>query len=159
MKKGLSLTEILIAMSIAITILVPVVSMFSTAGRTVQKSIVFSFSTGLARRISQHLMVVPFDEIQEVPLPGISLCNSSEDPFFNPLINFSTSKTGQKSITQTDLPDFFKFLALYDFRYALSVSNVSFGDGDEIKSVAIIITWRENGKDMLYQTHVYIPSM
>lgn len=159
MKKGISLTEILIAMSIALTILVPVINMFSSAGKRVQKGIIFSFAAGLARRISQHLMVMPYDEIQDVPLPGISLCDSSTDPYFNPLLNFSDNATGQKSINQTDLPELFNFLALYDFRYALSVSTVSFGDGDEIKSVAIIISWRENGKDMLYQTHVYIPSL
>lgn len=159
MKKGLSLTEIMIAMSIAVTVLVPVISMFSNAGRTVQKSMIFSFSAGLARRISQHLMVIPFDEIQEVPLPGVSLCDSPDDRFFNPLLNFSTSQSGLKRITYSDLPEFYKFLALYDFRYAISVSNVSFGAGDEIKSCAIMITWQENGKDMLYQTHVYIPSL
>lgn len=159
MKRGLSLTEVMIAMSIAITVLVPVISMFTNAGRTVQKTVVFSFAGGLARRISQHLMVIPFDEIQEVPLPGISLCDSPDDRFFNPLLNFSSNSSGEKRITFEDMPAFYNFLALYDFRYAISVSNVSFGAGDEIKSCGVMITWQENGKDMIYQTHVYIPSL
>ncbi|MEW6710746.1 MAG: hypothetical protein AB1403_13045 [Candidatus Riflebacteria bacterium] len=158
MKKGLSLTEIMIAMSIAITVLVPVISMFSSAGRSVQKSTIFNFATGLGRKISQHLLVIPFDEIQEIPLPGISLCDSPDDQFFSPFLNFSNDKTGLKRINQNDLPDLYSFLNLYDFHYALSVSNVSFGSGDEMKSVSILVTWVENGKDMIYQTHAYIPS-
>ena len=159
MKRAITLTEILIAMSIAITVLVPVVSMFGTAGRAIQKSTIFSFATGLARRISQHLMVIPFEDIQEVSLPGIAVADGTDDPFFNPLINFETTSAGEKKISAENFPELHGFLTLHDFRYSLSVSNVSFGKGDEIKDVGILITWQENGKDMMYRTHVFVPSI
>lgn len=158
-RSGLSLTEILIAISIGLAILVPVIAMFTSSGRAVQKSTIFSFATGLSRCISQHLMVKHFDEIQEVPLPGLTLYDAPDDGIFNPLLNFSKDETGVKRINLKDMPKLHAFLRQYDFRYALSVSNVSFGVGDEIKSVAILVTWQENGKDMLYQSHVYIPSL
>jgi hypothetical protein len=133
--------------------------MFSTSGNLVQKTHNLGFAAGLARRISQHLMAMPFEDIQEIPLPGITLCDSSDDTFFNPMFNFSDSSAGAKRITTEDLPTFYNYLKKFDFSYSLSVSNVSFGDGDEIKDVGIIITWKESGKDLLYKTNVYIPSL
>ncbi len=159
MRRGLSLTEIIIALAIAVMVMVPVTSMFSTSGQQVQKSRNFSFAAGLARRISQHLVAMPFDNIVEVPLPGVALHDSADDVFFNPLVNFSTSQSGVKKITASDMPALYDFLVQNDFKYALSVSNVSFGAGDEIKSVSILITWKEAGRNMIYRTHVYVSSV
>lgn len=158
-RRALSLTEIMIALTIAVMVMVPVTSMFSTSGHQVQKSRNFSFAAGLARRISQHLMIMPFEEITEVPLPGMGLCDAPDDGIFNPLVNFSSNQTGIKRIKAADFPTLYEFLNQNDFRYALSVSNVSFGAGDEIKSVAIMITWKEAGKDMIYRTHIYVSSV
>lgn len=158
-KSGLSLTEIMIAVTIAATVMIPVMSMFSTSGQAVQKTRNFSFASSLARRISQHLMAMEFNDIQDVPLPGVPLCDSPGDIFFNPMLNFSGNQSGLKKITGTDMPEFYAYLNQYGFRYSLSVSNVSFGVGDEIKSVAIQITWNETGKDMIYRAHVYVVSL
>lgn len=158
-KAGLSLIEIMIAIAIASTVMIPVMSMFSNSGQMIQKTRNFSFATSLARRISQHMMALPFEDVQEVPLPGIPLCDSADDPYFNPLINFTNNKDGQKRIKSDDLPAFYLYLNQFEFRYSLSVSNVGFGEDDEIKSVAILITWKESGKDMMYRSHAYIPSI
>lgn len=158
-RRALSLTEVMIALTIAVMVMVPVSSMFSTSGGQVMKSRNFSFAAALARRISQHLMAMPFSDINDVPLPGLSLHNATGEIFFNPLLNFSGSQSGVKKITKTDLPTLYDFLVQNDFKYSLSVSNVSFGDGDEIKSIAIMITWKEAGRDMIYRTHVYVSSV
>jgi hypothetical protein len=158
-RSGLTLTEIMIAISMAVVVMIPMMSMFSASGQAVQKTRNFSFASGLARRISQHLMIMPFADVEEVPLPGISLCDAPDDPFFNPFLNFQNDQNGLKRINNTDFPELYGFLNQFDFRYSISVSNVSFGAGDEIKSVAIQITWKEAGKDMIYRTHVYIPSI
>jgi len=158
-KSGMSLLEIVIAMSIAVVIFIPAMNMFSTTGQAVFKTRNFSFANSLARRISQHLMVMPFEDIQEIPLKGIPICDAPKGSFFGPFFNKTGSSAGEKLITQTDMPEFYGYLAKHDFRYALSVSNVSFGDGDEIKSVGIFITWKENDKDMIYRLYVYVPSL
>lgn len=158
-KRALSLTEIMIAISIAVMVMVPVTSMFSTSGQQVQKSRNFSFAAGLARRISQHLLIMAFDDIVEVPLPGQIICDAPDNDFFSPMINFASDQSGIKRIKKADLPVLYDFLDLNGFRYSLSVSNVSFGAGDEIKSVAIMITWKEAGKDLIYRTHVYVSSV
>lgn len=158
-KRALSLPEILIAITIAVTVLVPVTQLFSTSGQSVQKSRNFSFATGLARRISQHLMIMKYKNIIDIPLPGLSLCDAADNVFFSPLFNFSNDQSGVKRITAADMPALYAFLNQFDFKYALSISNVSFGTGDEIKSVAIMITWKESGKDMMYRSYVYVPSI
>ena len=89
----------------------------------------------------------------------MALHDSADDVFFNPLVNFSTSQSGVKKITVSDMPALYDFLVQNDFKYALSVSNVSFGAGDEIKSVSILITWKEAGRNMIYRTHVYVSSV
>jgi prepilin-type N-terminal cleavage/methylation domain-containing protein len=157
--KGFSLTEIMISLAIAVTVLIPVLSMFSTSAQTVQKTLNFSFATSLARRISQHMVAMPFSEIESVPLPGVALYNSADDPYFCPLFNFSDNAAGAININNEDFKEFRNYLQKHDFRYALSVINVNFGDGDEMKSVAIRITWNDSGKDMMYQTNVYIPAI
>ncbi len=157
--KGFSLTEIMISLAIAVTVLIPVLSMFSTSGQMVQKTLNFSFATSLARRISQHMLAKPFSEIESVSLPGVTLYDSVDDPYFDPLFNFSDNAAGAININNEDLKEFRNYLQKHDFRYALSVINVNFGDGDEMKSVAIPITWNDSGKDMMYQTNVYIPAI
>lgn len=158
-RKGLSLSEVIIALAIAVMVMVPVTSMFSSSGQQVQKSRNFSFAAALARRISQHLMIMPFDDIAEVPLPGQAIHDAADDSYFNPLLNFSDNQTGVKRVIAADMPALYNFLVMNDFKYSLSVSNVSFGAGDEIKSVAIMITWKEAGRDMIYRTHVYVSSV
>lgn len=158
-RHALSLTEVMIALTIAVMVMVPVSSMFSTSGNQVLKSRNFSFAAALARRISQHLMIMPFSDILDVPLPGKPLHGVDNDDFFNPLLNFSGSQSGVKKISVADTPDLYEYLEQHDFKYSLSVSNVSFGAGDEIKSIAIMITWKEAGRDMIYRTHVYVSSV
>ncbi len=158
-RTGLSLSEVIIALAIAVMVMVPVTSMFSTSGQQVQKSRNFSFAAALARRISQHLMIIPFDDIVEVPLPGQSIHDAPDDSYFSPLMNFSDDQSGVKRIKAAEMPALYNFLVMNDFKYSLSVSNVSFGVGDEIKSVAIMITWKESGRDMIYRTHVYVSSV
>ena len=158
-RRALSLTEVILALAIAVMVMVPVTSMFSTSGQQVQKSRNFSFAAALARRISQHLLVMPFDEINEVPLPGVAIHDTPDDAFFNPLMNFSDTQSGLQRVTEVDTPVLYGFLVQNDFKYALSVSNVSFGTGDEIKSISILITWKEAGRDMIYRTHVYVSSV
>lgn len=158
-RSGMSLLEIVIAMSIAVVIFVPAMGMFSTTGQAVFKTRNFSFANSVARRISQHLMAIPFEDIQEIPLPGIALCDAPTGTFFGPFYNNTASIAGAKHITQADMADFYGYLANYDFRYSLSVSNVSFGAGDEIKSIGILVTWNENNKDMMYRLYVYVPSL
>ncbi len=158
-RRALSLTEVILALAIAVMVMVPVTSMFSTSGQQVQKSRNFSFAAALARRIPQHLMVMPFDDIVEVPLSVGSIHDSPDDPFFNPIMNFSDSQSGQKRVNAADTPALYDYLVQYDFKYALSVSNVSFGTGDEIKSILILITWKEASRDMIYRTHIYVSSV
>lgn len=155
-KRALSLTEIMIALSIAVMVMVPVTSMFSSSGQQVTKSRNFTFAAGLARRISQHLMIMPFEDIAEVTDQAI--CDAPDNEFFSPLLNFASDQSGIKRIKQADLPTLHGFIDLYDFHYSLSVSNVSFGVGDEIKSIAIMITWKDAGKDLFYRTHVFVSS-
>jgi len=156
---GLSLVEIIIALSIAMTIFIPIMHLFSSSGQVVYKTRNFSFANSLARSISQHLMVLPYENIVEIPLPGIALCDIPDKTFFGPFINFSDNKSGEKRINSKDLPEFHNFLNQYDFRYSLSVSNVSFGAGDEIKNVGILITWIEGGKNLIHRLHVNVPSI
>ena len=156
-RRALSLTEVMIALAIAVMVMVPVTSMFSISGQQVQKSRNFSFAAALARRISQHLMAMPFQDI--VDIPGQSIHDAPDDGFFNPLLNFANDQSGLKRIKAGEMPSLHGFLEMNDFKYALSVSNVSFGDGDEIKSIAIFITWKETGRDMIYRTHIYVSSV
>lgn len=158
-KSGLSLLEIVISISIAVVIFIPAMNMFSTTGQAVFKTRNFSFANSVARRISQHLMAMPFEDIVEIPPPGIALYDSPAGTFFGPFINTSGSSSGEKFITQGNMPEFYSYLAQHDFRYSLSVSNVSFGDGDEIKSVGILVSWIENNKNMMYRLYVYVPSL
>jgi hypothetical protein len=158
-KSGMSLLEIVISISIAVVIFIPAMNMFSTTGQAVFKTRNFSFANSAARRISQRLMAMPYEDIVEVPLPGIALFDAPAESFFAPFLNTSGTNSGAKNITQADMPEFYSYLVQHDFRYSLSVSNVSFGDGDEIKSVGILITWSENNKNMMYRLYVYVPSL
>lgn len=158
-KTGLSLLEIVISISIAVVIFIPAMNMFSTTGQAVFKTRNYSFANSVARRIAQHLMVMPFDDIVEVSPPGVTLYDAPPGTFFGPFINNSGSSAGAKNINQNNMPEFYSYLAQHDFRYSLSVSNVSFGDGDEIKSVGIHISWIENKENMIYRLYVYVPSL
>jgi len=156
---GASFLEIIIAFAILTMCFIPVMNMFSSSGRAVQKSQNLGTAVGLAHRISQFLLAMPFDDIQNVPLPGLAIAGGPADGFFHPLVNYGNSAAGALAITKEKLPDLFGFLAKFDFRYALLVNNVTFGTGDEMKSVAVIITWREGGKNLLYKMQVYVPNI
>jgi type II secretory pathway pseudopilin PulG len=158
-KKALSLTEIMISIAIAAMLFVPLMTMFSSSATTVQKTRNFSFAVSLARRISQHMMAIAYKNIEEVPLPGKSVANENNDPYFNPLLNFDDNISGVQRITAEDIPELYNFIKKFNFCYSISISNVCFGDGDEIKYAVIMITWNEKGKDMIYRSHVYIPSI
>jgi len=158
-RTGVSFIEIVIALGLLIICLVPVMTMFSTSGRAVQKSQNLGFAVGLSHYISQVLLTKAFGQIVSTPLSGIPLADGPDDEMFNPLENWRTTNAGQQRITRAEMPDLYGFLRKFNFRYSLIVNNVSFGTSDEIKSVAIIITWREGGQDMLYKTYAFIPSL
>jgi len=158
-RTGVSFIEIIVSMGILIICLVPVMSMFSTSGRAVQKSQNLGFAVGLSHFISQALLTKAFSQITSTPLSGHSLADGADDELFNPLENWQSNSSGILRITKTQMPDLYGFLRKFNFRYSLIVNNVSFGTGDEIKSVAIIITWREGGQDLLYKTYAFIPSL
>ena len=104
-------------------------------------------------------MVMKYSDIVDISLPGQPLCDAADNKFFSPLFNFSDDQSGAKRINAADTPELYAFINQFDFHYSLSVSNVSFGTGDEMKSVAIMITWKESGKDMMYRSYVYVPSV
>ncbi|HEY9072309.1 MAG TPA: hypothetical protein VIV61_18760 [Candidatus Ozemobacteraceae bacterium] len=158
-RRAVSFVEIVIALGILIVCMVPVLTMFGSAGRAVLKSQNLGFAIGFAHRISQHLLSMPFDSITEVPLPGQPVADGPDDGFFNPVSNFGTTGTNALRITKAQTPDLWAFLRKYEFRYALIVNNVNFAAGDRMKCVGIIITWKEGGKDLLYKLYTYVPDI
>ncbi len=145
------------ALGVLITCLLPIIHLFGSTSRTAQKSQNLGLAVSLAHRIAQHLYIVPFQEIQPIPLPGAPIADGGDDLFFNPVENWTTSAAGAVSINQSQMPSLYYFLRKFEFRYALLVNNVSFGVGDEMKSVSIIITWKEGGQDLLYKLQVHVP--
>ncbi|HNW34684.1 MAG TPA: hypothetical protein PKM25_07120 [Candidatus Ozemobacteraceae bacterium] len=158
-RRAVTLVEIVIALGILIVCMVPVLTMFSTSGRAVLKSQNLGFAIGLAHRVSQHLLNMPFDAIVEVPLPGSPIADGPDDGYFNPVTNFGSQSSNALRITKAQIPDLWSFLRKYEFRYALVVNNVNFAAGDRMKCVGIIITWKEGGKDLLYKLYTYVPDI
>jgi hypothetical protein len=159
LRHGFSFLEVVIAFAILTACFIPVMNMFSTSGRAVKKSQNLGTAVGLAHRISQFLLAIPFDEIQNVPLPGRAIAGGPSDRFFHPVANFGSTAAGELAISKEEMPDLYYFLNKYDFRYALVVNNVTFGVGDEMKSVAVIVTWCEGNRNLLYKMQVYVPNM
>lgn len=139
--------------------LIPVTNMFGVSGRAVQKSQNLALAVGLAHRISQHLLARPYPEVVEAPLPGQSIADGPTDGLFNPLENTGTTNETLINITQSQSPDLHSFLRKYDFRYALLVTPVVFGPGDEMKSVCIFVSWKEGGQNLSYRMYMYVPSL
>lgn len=158
-RRAVSFVEIIIALGILIVCMIPVLTMFGTSGRAVLKSQNLGFSIGLAHRVSQHLLVMPFDAITEVPLPGSPIADGPDDGYFNPVANHGTQISGALRITKAQTPDLWSFLRKYEYRYSLIVNSVNFAAGDRMKCVGIIITWKEGGKDLLYKLYTYVPDI
>lgn len=154
---GTSFLEVVMALSILLTCLLPIIQLFGSTSRNAQKSQNLGLAVSLAHRISQHLYVMPYNEIQPISLPGAPIADGPSDPFFNPVENWTPAAAGVQMINQAQLPSLYGFLRKHEFRYALLVNNVSFGAGDEMKSVSIIITWKEGGQDLLYKLQVHVP--
>jgi len=144
-------------MAVLVMCILPVMNMFGTSGRAVQKSQNLGFAVGLAHRISQHLFTKPFTEINSISLPGNSITDGPDDGFFNPMENFTANSAGALRVTKAQMPDLYNFLQKFDFRFSLIVNNVSFGTGDEMKTVGVVITWKEGGQNLLYRMQVNVP--
>lgn len=162
-KRATSLVEVLIALSIGIGILIPSVALFSTSSKVVEKGRNLSFASSLSRYIIQNMMTMKMDKIVSVPIPGLSVCDdSNENYYFGELFNFKSDngkfKKGNIGINKDQLPELYNYLARYDFRYSIAVGEANPSDdiSDIIKSVTVLITWKEFGVDKVYESHAYI---
>lgn len=147
-RRGVTLLEIILAMVILTVAMVPMLDLFGISGRTVAKSQNLSLAVGLAHKIAQHLLALPYDSI--VDRPETALADGPDDQMFNPLANPGTSQAGNLKITAAQLPELHAFLQKYQVRYGLDVV------GDAPKDVKIIITWIEQGRNMMYALRVYV---
>ena len=155
--KAVTLTETLIAISIALTIILPISMMFSNSSRTLEKTSNLSFAGGLARYIIQGMMTMEKDEIVQIPPPGISCCDESDDnTYFKKLFNFYNVESDLDSgVTTVGIKNcvtkLYNRFARYNYRYSISVAQIS-----GIKSVSVLITWKEFGVDKVFESHAYI---
>ncbi|NLI77516.1 MAG: prepilin-type N-terminal cleavage/methylation domain-containing protein [Candidatus Riflebacteria bacterium] len=147
-RRGVTLLEVIMAMVILTIAIVPMLDVFGVTGRTVAKSQNLSLAVGLSHKIAQHLLTMPYDAI--VDKAETPLADGADDQVFNPLENPGTSQTTNRRITAAQLPELHAFLKKYSVRYALDVV------GDAPKDVKIIITWIEQGRNMLYSLRVYV---
>jgi type II secretory pathway pseudopilin PulG len=157
-KSATSLVEIMVALSIAAMVIVPISTVFSTSNKQTTRGHNFTFASSLARRLIQHVQQQAFNKIQDVPLPGELIGGNKNDFYFGQLINLGDSASTIKYLTETDSPDLYKFIRKYAFRYSISVGAVNFAEEDKVKSVSVYITWKEMGKDYLYTSHVFVSS-
>ena len=162
-KKAVTLTEVLIALSIGVVILLPTTAMFSTSSRMLEKSSNLSLAAGIARYIIQGMMTMEMEEIKPIDVPGVSMCDeTSRNTYFQTLFELQNDcgslKKGRVTMGMNNCPKFYSRLAKYDFRYAISVCSVNTSDidGDIMKSVAVYVTWKEFGVDKVYETHAFI---
>ena len=162
-KKAVTLTEVLIALSIGVVILLPTTAMFSTSSRFLEKSSNLSLASGIARYIIQAMMTMDMNEIKPIDIPGVSLCDdSSRNTYFQTLFELvedcGSLKRGKVVMGMKTCPKFYARLAKYDFRYSISVCSVNINDVDDdvMKSVAVYVTWKEFGVDKVYESHAYI---
>lgn len=147
-QQGFSLLEIVIAFSILIAVMVPMMNLFGMTGKAVNKSQNLTLAVGLAHKIAQHLHALPYDQI--VDRAEQPLADGGADGIFNPLENRTADQSGNKAITAAHLPELHGFLTKHQVRYALDVV------GDQPKDVKIIITWVEHGKNLMYSQRVYV---
>lgn len=162
-KKAVTLTEILIAMTVAMVIIIPTTSMFSTSSKMLEKASNLTFASGLSRYIIQGLMSARMNDIASTPRTEISCCDPSEDNiYFYDLFNLKNDvgslKKGKVVNSLSSLPNFFSRCAKYDFRYSVSVAtaNMTSDELDVVKTVEVFISWKEFGVDKAYRSHAYI---
>ena len=159
-KKATSLIEVIIAISIGITMLLPIGYFFSQTGKQVTKSQNYTIAAALARRICQYVYHMPYDSVPTINIPGKPISGDANDYFFGEIYNNTSNKTGIKHLTENELPALFSSLAKYNFTYIILPCEATFeynGNYDErIKSVRVIVNWHENGKDWSYLSHVYV---
>ena len=161
-RKAVTLTEVLIALSIAMVIFVPTTMMFSNSAKVMEKSSNLTFAAGLARFILQGMMAMDLKEIVDIKNP-ISCCDTSEDnKYLRYLFNLNSDcgnfKKGKVLIGQDSCPKLYNRLAKFDFRYSvLSVPLILSQKKQEImSSVKVCIHWKEFGVDKIYESHAYI---
>lgn len=147
-RKGVTLIEVIMAMVILALATVPMLDVFGISGRTVAKSQNLSMAVGLSHKIAQHLLTLPYDAI--VDQSETALANGPDDRMFNPLENTGTGLSSALRINASDLPELFSFVKKFEVRYSLDVV------GDAPKDVKIIITWLEQGQNMMYSLRVYV---
>ena len=147
-KRGMSLMEVMVALTILAFSLAPVLNLAGTSGQTIQKSQSLGLAVGIAHKIAQHLMAMPYDSI--VDTPEISLADGTDDGIFNPLENPGTGINTAMRIKASDLPELYGFLQKNRFRYQLDVVS------DQPKDVKIRVLWEENGRRLEYPLRVYV---
>lgn len=162
-KRAVTLAEILIAMTVAILVIIPTTSMFSTSSKMLEKASNLTFASGLARYIIQGLMSTRIKEIREIPDAGISCCDPSEDNiYFYHLFNLKNQvgdlPKGEIVNSPESLPKFFNRCAKYDYRYSMSCVPLKLSDDeyDVVFSVKVRIQWKEFGVHKSYDSHAYI---
>lgn len=158
-KKAVTLTEVLIAISIAIAISLPVFLMFSTSSKSLEKSSNLCFAGGLARYIIMGMMTMQLSKIENTPTEGIACYDESDkNLYFKTLFNFYNKDDDLSAgVTTMKASNTFDKLRArfikYDFRYHIRVAKK-----DETNSVTVGITWIEFGINKIYESHAYIVS-
>jgi hypothetical protein len=146
--RGLSLMEIVIAIVILTIAMMPMMDVFGISGQAVAKSQNLTLAVGVAHKIAQHLLAMPYDEI--VDKPRTPLADGPDDGMFNPLINDGSDAAAGRRITQAHLPELHGWLKKFGVGYSLDVV------GDQPKDVKIQITWKEGERDLMYTLRVYV---
>ena len=157
-RKATSLIEIMIAISIGITMLLPIGYFFTHTGQQVSYSQNKTLAGALARRICQYVYHMPYDHVKQVPQKPIG--GDPNDPYFGQILNTKKDKSGIQHLTENELKDFYGLLSKHNFKYQIEIAEADLsysGDYDDrIKSVMVYISWRENGNDWTYSECVYI---
>lgn len=160
-KKAVTLTEIMIAISILIVIILPIAVSFSNSGKALEKASNVSFAAGLSRYIIQNMMTMRSSEINNTPDAGISCVDPSDDnTYFKHLFYFKNKcdnfSRGLTTIRQKSCPRmFYNRICKYNFRYIIHTVELP-GSAGQIKSATVNITWKEMGADKVYKSHAYI---
>ena len=162
-KKAVTLTEILIALAVGVMILLPTTAMFSTSSRLMEKSSNLALAAGIGRYIIQGMMTMEMSEINEIPVPGVSMCDSSDkNQYFQTLFDLKDTcgdlKKGKITMSMKNCPKLYSRLARYEYRYWISVGVAKNSDIDDdiMKTVTVYVSWKEFGVDKLYETHAFI---
>ena len=145
---GFSFMEIMMALAILALSIIPILNLFSSSGRSLQKSQNLGAFVGIAHKISQHLLEKPYEEILSTGM--IDPCSGVQDDMFNPLENFGSTPSTIRNLTREGIPQLHNFLKKNQVRYSLDVV------GDCPKDVKICLFWVENGKNLLYPLRMYV---